>query len=77
VVAGLVLGFARAAGEFGATLMFAGNIPGHINTMPLEMFAADQAGDDRRTLLYVATLVVPSCAVVLAATRPDRRDPAG
>jgi molybdate transport system permease protein len=74
VVAGLVLGFARAVGEFGATLMFAGNIPGRTNTMPLEIFAAYQAGDDRRALLYVATLVVLSCAVVLAATRLNPRD---
>jgi len=77
VVAGLVLGFARAVGEFGATLMFAGNIPGRTNTMPLEIFAAYQAGDDRRALLYVATLVVFSCGVVLAATRLNPRDTVG
>ena len=40
VVAAAVLGFARAIGEFGATLMFAGNIPGRTNTMPLEIYAA-------------------------------------
>ncbi|MCI0571915.1 MAG: molybdate ABC transporter permease subunit, partial [Myxococcaceae bacterium] len=44
VLAGLVLAFARAVGEFGATLMFAGNIPGRTNTMPLEIFSAYQAG---------------------------------
>jgi molybdate transport system permease protein len=74
VVAGLVLGFARAIGEFGATLMFAGNIPGRTNTMPLEIFAAYQAGDDRRALLYVGTLVALSCAVVLLATRLNPRE---
>ncbi len=74
IVAGLVLGFARAIGEFGATLMFAGNIPGRTNTMPLEIFAAYQAGDDRRALLYVATLVVLSCLVVLLATRLNPRE---
>lgn len=74
IVAGLVLGFARAIGEFGATLMFAGNIPGRTNTMPLEIFAAYQAGDDRRALLYVATLVIISCIVVMLATRLNPRE---
>ena len=69
VVAGLVLAFARAIGEFGATLMFAGNIPGRTNTMPLEIFAAFQLGDDRRALLYVAVLVALSGFVVFAASR--------
>jgi molybdate transport system permease protein len=67
VVAGLVLAFARALGEFGATLMFAGNIPGRTNTMPLEIFAAYQAGDDGRALLYVVVLSAISCVVVLFA----------
>lgn len=74
IVAGLVLGFARAVGEFGATLMFAGNIPGRTNTMPLEIFAAYQAGDDARAMLYVGTLVGLSCLVVLAATRLSPRE---
>lgn len=69
VVAGLVLAFARAIGEFGATLMFAGNIPLRTNTMPLEIFAAFQLGDDRRALLYVVALVVLSGVVVFAASR--------
>jgi molybdate transport system permease protein len=69
VVAGLVLAFARGIGEFGATLMFAGNIPGRTNTMPLEIFAAYQLGDDRRALIYVAVLVAFSFLVVWAASR--------
>jgi molybdate transport system permease protein len=69
VLAATVLGFARALGEFGATLMFAGNIPGRTNTMPIEIFAAYQAGDDRRAALYVAVLTVLSLVVVLAAAR--------
>jgi molybdate transport system permease protein len=74
VVAGLVLGFARAVGEFGATLMFAGNIPGRTNTMPLEIFAAYQAGDDRRAGIYVAVLTVLSGLVVILAARLSPRD---
>ena len=69
VVAALVLAFARAVGEFGATLMFAGNIPGRTNTMPLEIFAAYQAGEDARALGYVLVLTGLSCGVVLAAAR--------
>lgn len=73
VLAGLVLGFARALGEFGATLMFAGNIPGRTNTMPLEIFAAYQLGEDSRAGLYVAVLTVISVGVVLVASRLSPR----
>jgi molybdate transport system permease protein len=69
VLAATVLGFARALGELGATLMFAGNIPGRTNTMSLEVLAAYQAGDDRRAALYVAVLTALSVAVVLIAAR--------
>lgn len=73
ILAGLVLGFARALGEFGATLMFAGNIPGRTNTMPLEIFAAYQSGDDGRALLYVAVLTAISIGVVVSASRLSPR----
>jgi molybdate transport system permease protein len=69
VIAAVVLAFARALGEFGATLMFAGDIPGRTNTMPIEIFAAYQAGEDRRAALYVAVLTGLSLAVVLTAAR--------
>ncbi len=77
VVAALVLAFARALGEFGATLMVAGNIPGRTNTMPLEIFAAYQAGDDARAMGYVLVLVVSSLAVALLAARLGPHDAAG
>jgi molybdate transport system permease protein len=73
MVAGLILAFARAIGEFGATLMFAGNIPGRTNTMPLEIFAAYQQGDDERALVYVLVLTGISLAVVLLAAGLGRR----
>jgi molybdate transport system permease protein len=73
VLAATALGFARALGEFGATLMFAGNIPGRTNTMPLEIFAAYQAGDDRRAALYVAVLSALSVLVVVVAARLSPR----
>jgi molybdate transport system permease protein len=74
LAAGMVLAFARAVGEFGATLMFAGNIPGVTNTMPLEIFAAYQAGHDARALRYVAVLTAVSTAVAFAAARLAPRE---
>jgi molybdate transport system permease protein len=67
VLAGVVLAFARALGEFGATLMFAGNIPGRTNTMPLEIFVAYQTGEDARAATYVAILTALSLGVVFIA----------
>ena len=60
--------------EFGATLMFAGNIPGSTNTMPLEIFSAYQAGEDSRALLYVVVLTAFSGLVTLAASRLAPRE---
>jgi len=72
LVAGAVLCFARALGEFGATLMFAGNIPGKTNTMTIEIWSAYQAGDDARAVALVITLTAASVAVVLAFSRLER-----
>jgi molybdate transport system permease protein len=69
ILAGVVLAFARALGEFGATLMFAGNVPGRTNTMPLEIFSAFLTGDDARAALYVGVLSAFSVGVVLVASR--------
>jgi molybdate transport system permease protein len=74
VLAALVLAFARAIGEFGATIMFAGNIPGRTNTMPVEIFAAYQGGDDMRAGLYVIVLTVISVVVVALAARLSPRE---
>ena len=48
ILAGLVLAFARALGEFGATLMLAGNIPGKTATVPLSIYTAVQTGESAR-----------------------------
>lgn len=50
VIAGTVLAFARALGEFGATLMLAGNIPGRTQTMPVAIFFAAEGGDMGRAV---------------------------
>lgn len=60
--AGLALTFARAMGEFGATLMIAGNLPGRTQTLSVAVYSAVQAGDDplalRLTLLISAVCIV-------------------
>lgn len=50
VLAGTMLAFARAIGEFGATLMVAGSIPGKTETLSLALYSAVQAGEDRNAL---------------------------
>lgn len=65
VLAGFVLAFARALGEFGATLMVAGSIPGRTQTVPLALYDAVQTGRDREALLY--TLLLSATAFVLLA----------
>lgn len=65
VLAGAVLSFSRALGEFGATLMIAGNIPGSTQTLPIAIFFAAEAGDMRQALSWVLiTLGVASVAIV-------------
>jgi molybdate ABC transporter permease protein len=64
VVAGTVLAFARALGEFGATLMLAGNIPGRTQTMPIAIFSAAEGGDMRVAMVWVALIVVLSLAII-------------
>lgn len=60
ILAGLVLSFARAVGEFGATLMLAGNIPGKTNTMSISIYSAFQAGNNELANLLVLILVFMS-----------------
>jgi molybdate transport system permease protein len=64
VVAGTVLAFARALGEFGATLMLAGNIPGRTQTMPIAIFSAVEDGNMRLAYLWVILIVMISLAII-------------
>jgi molybdate transport system permease protein len=66
ILAGLLLGFARAMGEFGATLMVAGSIPGQTQTLSIAIYEAVQAGQDdsANTLVWLTSLV---CILVLLA----------
>jgi len=66
VLAGTLLAFARSMGEFGATLMVAGSIPGKTQTLSIAVYEAVQAGqDDTANLLVLITSV--TCIVVLVA----------
>lgn len=64
VLAGVILAFARGMGEFGATLMIAGNIPGKTQTLALAIYAAFQAGNDSKALALVI-LTSAICVIVL------------
>jgi len=72
ILAGLVLAFARALGEFGATLMLAGNIPGRTTTVPLAIYTAVQTGETGEALALVGMLTILSCVVILVSNRLGR-----
>jgi len=66
VLAGTLLAFARSMGEFGATLMVAGSIPGKTQTLSIAVYEAVQAGqDDTANLLVIITSL--TCIIVLVA----------
>lgn len=73
ILAGLVLGFARALGEFGATLMVAGNIPGITQTAPLAIYDAVQAGRYADANGMVLVLSVWSFVSLLIVNRMQPR----
>ena len=67
VLAGLLLSFARALGEFGATLMVAGSIPGKTRTLSIAVYEAVQAGQDDSANFLVAVTSLTCISVLLAA----------
>jgi molybdate transport system permease protein len=73
IIAGLVLAFARALGEFGATLMLAGNIPGKTTTVPLAIYTAVQTGEMGEAVVLVLALTALSCLVLVMAGRLGAR----
>ena len=64
ILAGVVLSFARALGEFGATLMLAGNIRGKTQTMPLAIYEAFISGEDQKAQTMAVILTITSIAVI-------------
>ena len=69
IVAGGMLAFARGMGEFGATLMIAGNIPGKTQTLALAIYDAFQAGNDEQATVLV---VLTSCLCLTILVLADR-----
>lgn len=72
ISAGLALAFARALGEFGATMVVAGNIPGRTNTMALEIYNAVLYGDRSTATALVVLYTLVSVGVLLLADRLAR-----
>jgi molybdate transport system permease protein len=73
IIAGCILSFARAVGEFGATLMVAGNIQGKTSTMPLSIYGAYQTGNNELANLLVFVLVVISLITIAATSKLGER----
>ena len=69
ILAGVVMAFARATGEFGATLMVAGNIPGRTQTLPIAIYDAVQSGDTYTANVLVVIITLFSFLVLYIAER--------
>ncbi|MBT9311480.1 molybdate ABC transporter permease subunit [Leptothoe kymatousa] len=69
LVAGMTLSFARALGEFGATLMLAGNIPGRTQTLPMAIYFAVERGDVREAALWSAVILTVALGGIVAVNR--------
>ena len=73
IIAGAVLSFARAMGEFGATLMVAGNIPGKTNTMPIAIYTSASSGDWSKANMMVVFFTLVSAAFLYIANRLSKK----
>lgn len=69
IAAGLALAFARALGEFGATLMLAGNIPGRTDTVPIAIYSKAASGDWSEANLMVVLFTAISAALLYFTNR--------
>ena len=66
IIAGTLLAFARSLGEFGATLMLAGSIPGKTETIPVAIFFASESGNMKEALAWVLVILATSIGVITA-----------
>ena len=74
VVAGVGLAFARALGDYGATRMIGGDIPGATQTMPLAVYDAVYSGDERTAFVYVVLLSLLAVAFCVVASALAHRE---
>ena len=73
ILGGVALAFARALGEFGATLMVAGNIPEYTQTLPLALYAAVEGGNTTTANIILGIMLVLSFGLVILARLGERR----
>jgi molybdate transport system permease protein len=73
VLAGVLLAFARSLGEFGATIMVAGNIPGRTTTLPVAIYEAVQADEDNHAWVLAMVSAGVAFAAVYASEKLSRR----
>ncbi len=73
LAAGVALSFVRALGEFGATLMIAGNIPGRTQTMPVAIFFSVEAGQPAAAWTLAAITIAISCCAIVTINFLQRR----
>ena len=64
IIAGTILSFARALGEFGATLMLAGSIPGKTETIPIAIFFASEAGNMQEAFIWVIIVIIITLSAI-------------
>ncbi|EJO5347640.1 molybdate ABC transporter permease subunit [Clostridium botulinum] len=69
IISGLILAFARSIGEFGATLMVAGNIPGKTQTIPLAIYFAAEGGDTKTANILMSIVIAFSFIIVYGLNR--------
>ena len=72
ISAGIILAFARAVGEFGATILLAGNIPGRTTTISLKIYEAVQLGQDATAYRLVVVCLIISFAAIWLSERWSR-----
>lgn len=77
IAAGTILAFARSLGEFGATLMLAGNIPGKTQTIPLAIYFAVEAGHTAQALYWVLAILLISLSSIAALNYWKKRQYSG
>ena len=74
IVGGVILAFVRALGEFGATLIVAGNIPGQTQTIPLLIYFSIGSGDNRTANILVVLIMIISMSLVLITNQLLKRN---
>jgi molybdate transport system permease protein len=67
IISGTILSFARSIGEFGATLMLAGSIPGKTTTIPIAIYFAVEGGDMKTAFYWVFIIIILSLLVIISS----------